>query len=98
MTMKEMFKKVEGYNEIAELMKTDKVQLVLTSIDNGFVAVQGHFKSYKEFTGFVKEEYFSDVAENLIKSKDWEIDGTITFTWGWNNENTAEYGMELAAI
>lgn len=98
MTMKELFKKVETYNEIAELMKTDKAQLVLTNIDNGFISVEGHFKSYKDFTKYVKGELFPDVAENLIKSKDWEIDGTITFTWGWNNENISEYGMELAAI
>ena len=100
MTMKELFKKVETYNEIAEMMGTDKAKLVLTDIDDkfGYAKVEGSFKTYKEFTKFVKDEYFKDVAENLIKSKDWEMDGEITFQWGWNKENTCKYGIELAAI
>ena len=97
MTMKELFKKVDTYNEIAEMMGTDKAKLVLTDIDI-ITKCEGSFKTYKEFTKFVKSEYQKEVAENLIKSKDWELDGEITFQWGWNKEHTAKYGIELAAI
>lgn len=97
MTMKELFKKVDTYNEIAEMMGTDKAKLVLTDIDI-ITKCEGSFKTYKEFTKFVKSEYQKEVAENLIKSKDWELDGEITFQWGWNKEYTAKYGIELAAI
>ena len=100
MTMKEMFKKVEAYNEIAELMGTDKAKIVLIDIEEipYFTRVEGSFKTYKEFTKFVKDVYQKEVAENLIKSKDWEMDGEITFQWGRNKEYTANYGVELAAI
>ena len=97
MTMKELFKKVDTYNEIAEMMGTDKAKLVLTYIDI-ITKCEGSFKTYKEFTKFVKSEYQKEVAENLIKSKDWELDGEITFQWGWNKEHTCKYGIELAAI
>ena len=97
MTMKELFKKVETYNEVAEMMGTDKAKLVLTDIDI-ITKCEGSFKTYKEFTKFVKSEYQKEVAENLIKSKDWELDGEITFQWGLNKEYTCKYGIELAAI
>jgi len=96
MTMKELFKKVETYNEIADMMGTNKAKLVLVEKDI-ISTCAGTFKTYKEFTKFVKDEYFPDVAENLIKSKEWEIDGEITFQWGWDKENTAKYGVELTA-
>ena len=98
MTLRELFKKVEAYNEIAELMGTDKAKIVLTTTCHGFTQCEGTFQTYKDFTKFVKEEYFPDVANGLIKSKDWEIDGDITFNWGWNEENTAIYGAELTAL
>lgn len=97
MTMKEMFKKVETYNEIAELMGTEKAKILLVEKDI-ITKCAGTFKTYKEFTQFIKDEYFPDIVENLIKSKDWELDGEIEFKWGWNKENTAKYGVELTAF
>ncbi len=95
MTMKEMFKKIEVYNEIAEMIGTTKAKIALTSTKNGFTNCEETFKTYKEFTKFVKDEYFPDVAENLIKSKEWEMGGEITFNWGWDNDHTSTFGAEL---
>ena len=98
MTMKEIFKKIESYNEIAEMIGTDKAKIILTDNEGSYPKCEGSFRTYKEFTKFVKDEYFKDVAENLIGSKDWELDGTITFHWGWDKENISTYGVEIAAI
>lgn len=96
MTMRELFKKIETYNEIAEMMGTHKAKIAL--VEKDIIAMcAGTFKTYKEFAKFVKDEFFPDVAENLIKSKDWELNGEITFQWGWEKENTATYSVELTA-
>ena len=52
MTLKEMIKKVNAYNELAEIMKTSKVVLGLSvDFDNE------HFDDYKSLTEHLKENY-----------------------------------------
>ena len=99
MKLREVFNKIESYNEIAEMMGTDKAQIVLVDHydPNGFfTSVEGHFKTYKELRKFVKSEYQTEVADKLLKATDWEIDGEpISFQWA---AGACYYGIELAAI
>ena len=70
MTLKDMFKKVENYNELAELMRVQKAairyneEFTLKTFDN-----------YKEFRKFVKDEYLEEVAAEILASN-FEFDGT----------------------
>lgn len=98
MKLREVFNKIESYNEIAEMMGTDKAQIVLVDYyDNvGFTSVEGHFKTYKELRKFAKSEYQTEVADKLLKATDWEINGEpISFQWA---AGACNFGIELAAI
>ena len=86
MTLREMFKKVETYNEIASLMHTTKAVI---EFSEGIVTHE-KFDSYKEMSKFIKREYFKEVAEKILKA-DWELDGDIKFSWTDAFGTTWEY-------
>lgn len=90
MTMKEMFQKVEAYNEITVLMKSEKANIYFADMTSGFPIGGEHFNDYSDFRKFIRREYFKDVADKILKGDFWEIDGeseiitdagrTLTFT------------------
>lgn len=86
MTLREMFKKVETYNEIANLMHTDKAVI---EFSEGIVTHE-KFDSYKEMSKFIKREYIKEVADKILKA-DWELDGEIEFSWTDAFGTTWEY-------
>ena len=77
MKMKEMFKKVETYNEIAELMNTHKAK-----IQFGEKFHSERFVNFSEFKKYIHSEYIDEVAEKILKSEEWEIDGEVEIKWG----------------
>lgn len=77
MTMKEMFKKVETYNEIADMMCSRKANICFS--DNTFTAEC--FEDYNSFRKFIKREYTAEVADKILKANSWEIDGKMTIEW-----------------
>ena len=97
MKLREVFNKIESYNDIAEMMGTDKAQIVLVDYhDNmGFTSAEGHFKTYKELRKFAKSEYQTEVADKLLKATDWEFNHLISFQWA---AGACHFGIELAAI
>lgn len=80
MTMKEMFKKIEAYNDIADLMRSTKAKISLEDGD-GCCRQMGRFSNYEEFSKFVKHEYIKEVADKLLKYDNWDVDKEITFSW-----------------
>ena len=72
----ELFKKVEAYNEIAELMMTQKARIYFA--DTTYVCCFGeHFTSYSEFRKYIRREYIKEVADQIL-SGDWEFDKEVT--------------------
>jgi hypothetical protein len=80
MRIKEMFKKVDGYNELAEVMNTEKAHVwfadkICSSITDG-----ESFTEYGEFRKYIRREYFKDVADFILNSDVWEMNGETDFT------------------
>lgn len=77
MTLKEMFKKVDTYNEVAEVMHTDKA--VIHFSDSYYYGKD--FETYDSFRKYIRKEYISEVVNLILKESNWEMDGEITTEW-----------------
>lgn len=75
MTINEMFKKVEAYNEVAELIGSHKAVLVME--DDSFRADVQNMKAFRKF---VKDEYIEEMAEAILNSKNYEFNKTLFVT------------------
>ena len=80
MKIKEMFKKVEGYNELAEVIGTEKAHIwfadkICESITDG-----ESFTDYNEFRKYVRREYLKDIADFILNSDEWEMNGEVEYT------------------
>lgn len=80
MTLKELFKKVEAYNEIADLMNSRKAKI------NFYVREQGIcfgevFDSYESLRRHVRKEYIKELADVVLKSSEYEMDKEIEVTY-----------------
>lgn len=93
MTLKEMFKKVEAYNEIADMMKTDKAQIYFHDC-SGCCSFGEHFTSFKELRKYIKNEYMPEIAEKLLEADNWELDGEVEIEWRGGIDR---FGAELTA-
>ena len=94
MTMREIFRKVETYNEIAETMRTQKAAILFYDRDLGFFRLGEEFKTYQEFAKYVRRELVKEIADKVLKDDCWEIDGGIEFDWAGG---IAHYEIELVA-
>ena len=81
MTMRDLFKKVEGYNEMAALMNADKAAISFAQIDNGFSFGSNRYNNYAEFRKWVKRDYLPEVAQKILNAKDCEFDSGFEFEW-----------------
>lgn len=80
MKIKEMFKKVEGYNELAEVMNAEKAHIwfadkLCCSLTDG-----DSFTDYSEFRKYVRREYVKDVADFILNSDEWEMNSEADYT------------------
>lgn len=62
MTIKEMFKKVETYNEIAELFGNRLAEVYFYTFPHG-----ESFRSYKDFSKYIRAEYLKEMADEILK-------------------------------
>lgn len=72
MTLKDMAKKVETYNELAEVMGTDKIELNITE---GYF--HNSFTNWKDLQKFIKAEYVKEAAQAILKADGYEMDGEL---------------------
>ena len=75
MTIKELFKKVETYNEIAELMNTRKASI--SFYDYGVFHGES-FETFNEFRKWLRGTYIKEMADVILKLSDWEFDKKVT--------------------
>lgn len=76
MTIKEMLKAVETYNEVAELVGSQKAVLVMGDEFSSRTEVH----NMKAFRKLVKEEYIEEMAEAILNSKNYEFNETLFVT------------------
>jgi hypothetical protein len=70
MTIKEMIKKVNTYNEVAEIAGTDKMILQL---ETG-AGYHCNILNYKSFKNWIRELYVPCVAEQVLNCATYEFD------------------------
>ena len=75
MTIKDIFKKVENHNEVAEALKerTAKVYFGDVLVD-GILTNGETFSAFAELRKHIRKEYFKDVADKLLNADDWTMD------------------------
>lgn len=81
MTIKEMFKKVEAYNEIAKIVGAHEMMIVFEDD----IYTHEKFATYKEFVKFAKETYIAPVY-NAILLGEYEFENK-------KNISTEEHGL-----
>lgn len=76
MTLKEMMKKVETYNEVAEVMGTQRAELLLEDGN-----VYEYFETWAELRKYIRREYVSEYADALLKTNTYEMDKETEINW-----------------
>lgn len=80
MTLREMFKKVEAYNEIAALMRTQEAKIDLVECDGGCYFGET-FSDYKSLSRYVKKEFIEELADLVLKCGEFDFDKRVDFRW-----------------
>lgn len=96
MKLRELFKKVEAYNELAEIMNTFKAHIWFADKTFSTSAFGYPFATYAGFRKYIRCEYIKEVADAILSSDDWQINNekeirtqygkTLTFEIGVNND------------
>ena len=81
MTMRELFKNVECYNEMAVLMDADKAAINFANVANGLYIGGDTYNNYADFRKWVKRDYLPEVAQKILTAKDCEFDRVFEFYW-----------------
>lgn len=69
MTIKEMLKKIENYNEMAEIVGGEKLELRMV-FEYG---LSDEVKSYKEFSKYIRDEFIDEIAKPILEYKGYEF-------------------------
>ena len=72
MTIRNLFKRVQEYNEIADLLKTGKADIYF----NEGLGFGNHFKTYKEFSKFIRAEFVNEVVKVILENDEYTVDQT----------------------
>lgn len=82
MTLKELFKKVETYNEIAEMMHSRKAKIHFYMRASGCNICFGEsFESFESLRKYIRNEYLKETADAILKCSDWELDQEIEIAY-----------------
>lgn len=63
MTVKQLFDKVDNYNEIADVMGTEKMVI---GYSDKYVFSREKFENVKEFRHFIRSQYIKEVADSIL--------------------------------
>lgn len=80
MTLKEMFKKVATYNEVAEVMGNSKVAIELSDrpYNCSCRLFSAKTTSYKELAQAIRKEYIKTYADKMLRCDFYEMDRDVT--------------------
>ena len=94
MTLKDMMKKVETYNEIADLMGTQKAALAFADTYR-----TERFLCYSDLWKYIRRKYLKEVADLILKDDTWGIDEDTTLIWkdAFSKEHTFKINTTLVA-
>lgn len=78
MRMKDLFDKMDTYNEIADLLQTGyeaKICFTFTDFDSET------FSNYKEFKSYLKAEVVDDLTNFILTSNAFEFNAVLEYDW-----------------
>lgn len=84
MTIKEMIKKVNTYNELAKQFGENEKQLYMHRGFSEWVNVT----SFKEFKHFIEETYIEEFAKSILNCNEWDFDKPVQIV-------AYQFGQEL---
>ena len=98
MTLKEMFKKVDTYNEVVEFLTGPKVKILFQYGDRWSDAHS--FEDYKSLTKYIKREYIEELAELMLKADAWEFGKVTEFCWVdcFGDKHTTYLTVEIVEV
>lgn len=76
MTMRELFKKVETYNEVAQMIDIPYQAKLIFSIDDGrehSIVDRKSYSTYKEFRRYFKQEIIDEITNFVLNSDDFDL-------------------------
>ena len=82
MKIREIFNKIENYNEIANYISYSSDKVAIEFSDGRYSSSQ--FSNFKEFRKFVKDEYINEVANFILNYDGWEVGQTEPYNLGGN--------------
>ena len=92
MTIGEMIKKVDTYNEVAKIAGVDKICLVFQ--DGSERETVRDIKSFKEY---LKETYIDCYAKAIINNASWEMDEDCEISavdnWGYEHKGFPSFRL-----
>lgn len=80
MKIKEAFKKICAYNEVAELIGEEPKGIWFACELCAGVHDGATFKTYESFRKYVRKEYFADMAKEILESDGWTLNGDMEIT------------------
>ena len=80
MKIKEMLKKVETYNEVAEVLGNRKAVLNFVDSVGDSILVSTEVTDYKEFAKYIRDTYITDVAKSIL-NLEYEFGETRLVSW-----------------
>lgn len=95
MTIKEMFKKIEAYNEVADIMNTSKARLYF-EYETHWGEKKDDFKSFRKY---VRREFVKELADIILNSDEFEMDKEISksFTDCFGTERTVKLATYIVS-
>lgn len=90
-TIKNLFKKVDAYNEIAKEFNDYGVEVRVQFGKYGFGQT---FNSMKEFNKHIKEDYYPEHIE-VLKNLEVELDEATHYTVNYNDPRLGTYDEEI---
>lgn len=76
MTMRELFKKVETYNEVAEIIDIPYQAKLIFCIDDGrgsSIFDCKSYSTYKEFRRYFKQEIIDEITDFVLNSNEFDL-------------------------
>ena len=99
MTLKEMFKKVEAYNEIATMMGSRKAKISFYMKASGCNIRFGEsFDSFDSLRKYARSEYLKELADAVLKFDSWEMDTEVEISYKDHfGSHTDTFSVDLVA-
>ena len=72
MKIKEAFKKLDTYNELAEMMNGDKMHVYFAETTSG-IGFGESFNSFADFRKYIRNEYCKEIADRILNDEGWEL-------------------------